>query len=236
LVVRDHVPTRAGEPRDMGSELRLALEPLLVGDGLVVSQEVEWSQVLVGWNARNHYAVRDLNYRLVVYVGEAGEGWGDALLRNYWPFRRVRLEAMTPSGIVAMAVTRSWRWWMARLEVQAWDGRQMGVIQQRWRWLRRAFDVLDPGGETLATIEGQIWHPWTYRITAKGVEVAVIRKRWSGWAKQVLTNADDFGIQFLPALTDGPMRQLLLAATLAIDLVAYDNRQRRGLLATVGDG
>jgi uncharacterized protein YxjI len=220
----------------MGPELRLALEPVLLGDGLIVRQDVEWSQVLVGWNARNHYAVRDLNHRLVLYVGETGEGWGDSLVRNFWPFRQVCLEMMTPGGIVALLVRRRWRGWMARLEVEAWDGRLLGVIQQRWRWFRRYFEVLEPSGEISATIEGGIWRPWTYPVTSReGVEVAVIRKRWSGLARQVFTNADEFGIELRPALTDARLRQMLLAATISIDLVAYEDRQERGLLATWGD-
>jgi len=219
----------------MGSELGLSLEPLLKGDGLIVRQDVEWSQVLMGWNARNHYAVRDLTYRLVLYVGETGEGWGASLARNFWPFRQVCLEMMTPGGIVALQVRRRWRWWMARLEVDAWDGRLLGVIQQRWRWFRRYFEVLEPSGEILAAIEGGIWRPWTYPVTSRGVEVAVIRKRWSGLGRQVFTNADEFGIELRPTLTDGRLRQMLLAATIAIDLVAYDDRQKRGLLARLGD-
>jgi hypothetical protein len=226
---------RPGDPREMSSELRLALEPLLTGEGLIVHQDVEWSQVLIGWNAANHYAVRDLSNRLVLYVGEAGEGWGSALARNFWPFREMRLELMTPGGIVALVVRRRWRLWLARIEVVAWDGRILGVIQQRWRWFRRQFDVLDPQGETLASIEGGFWRPWTYPVTARGVEVAVIRKRWSGLAREFFTNADEFGIELRPMLTDGCLRQMLLAATLAIDLVAYEDRQRKGLLGTLGD-
>src|SRR5579859_1827310 len=100
------------------------------------------------------------------------------------PFRQVSLEVMTPGGIQAMVVRRLWRWWMARIEVQAWDGRILGVIQQRWRWFRRQFDVVGPGGEVWATIVGGVWRPWTYPVSSGGVEVAVIRKRWSGLARE----------------------------------------------------
>jgi Scramblase len=226
----------AGDPLEMSAELRHALEPLLGSDGLIVRQQVKWPRILVGWNEASHCEVRDLSNRLVLEAVETGDGWGPAFARNFWPFREECVEVLTMGGIRALVVRRRRGRWMSRIHAEAWDGRPLGVIAPRWAVWRRAFDVLDPGGAELATIESTIWRPRTYIVTSRGAELAAIRKRWRGWARDWVATADEYGIEFRPALTDPVLRQLLLAATLAIDLVAFENpRRRRGGLAALID-
>ncbi len=214
-----------GDPRFMSLELRGALAGLLEGPGLGMYQEKEWGEILVGWETRNRYQVYGADGRPVVYIGETGEGWGHALLRNLWSSRRIRLECMTQGGVLALAMERPWTFFFARMEVQAWDGRPMGYIQQRFGLLRRTFDICTPAGVVLATVEGPFWRPWTFFVRQKGVEVATIRKKWSGLGKEMFSQADNFGVEFQPELTDPRLRQLVLAATLLMDFSYFEQRQ-----------
>jgi uncharacterized protein YxjI len=218
-----------GDARHMSLELRTSLSGLLEGPGLRVRQLKEWAEILVGWETHNRYEACDLDGRPVVYIGETGEGWGNALLRNLWPFRRIRLECMTLGGVLALAMERPWTLFFSRMEVQAWDGRALGYIQQRFGLLRRTFDLCTPAGVVLATLEGPIWKPWTFHIRQRGTEVATIRKQWSGLGTEVFSNADNFGVEFQPELTDARLRQLVLAATLLVDF-SYFERRNGGLM------
>jgi hypothetical protein len=213
-----------GDPRYMSLELRLSLAGLLEAPSLRMRQFRSTVELLVPWEARNQYEVCDENGRVSVFVGETGGGLGSALLRNFWPFHKIRLECMTPGGTLAMAVERPWTLLFARAEVWAWDGRPLGRVQQRFTLLGRKLELQTPAGVVLATVEGPWWKPWTFRVMQKGAEVAVIRKQWSGLVQEVMANADNFGLEFTPGCTDGRLRQLILAAALLVDLTYFERR------------
>lgn len=225
-----------GDPQHMSLELRLALAGLLEGPGLRVQQERELAEVVVGWKTRNRYVASDANGRPVMYVGETGDGWQASLLRNLWPFCRIRLECMTLGGTLALTVERPWSFLFTRAEVTAWDGRPLGRIQGRWSIVGRRLAILSPTGVELATLEGPYFKPWTFQVKKKGVEVAVIRKQWAGLAQEFFTEADTFGVEFKPGCTDARLRQLILAATLLVDLTYFEQQgSDTGLLSSTLD-
>jgi len=76
----------------------------------------------------------------------------------------------------------------------------------------------------LAKVKSSPLHPWTFQIDQHGNEVAIIRKKWSNLAQEMMTDADNYEVELLPALRDGKLRQLVLAAALAIDLLWFENR------------
>src|SRR5512133_1095431 len=126
-----------------------------------------------------------------------------------------------------MAVNKPFTWLFRRFDIESWDGRPMFTLQQRFTFLNRRYDVLTPGGATVATIEGPLLHPWTFHVK-KGEEVlATIRKQWGGIGLEAMTDADNFGVEMKPGLKDPRLRQMVLAATLAIDLAHFENRGRR---------
>jgi uncharacterized protein YxjI len=218
-----------GDIRYMGMEVRTALEGLLEGPGFLIRQQKEWAEILVGWETRNRYdAISLQDARFMFYIGETGEGWGSALLRNFWPFRRVELECVTQGGTRVLSLEQPWTFFFTYVEVKAWDGRLMGTIQQRFGLLHRTFDLCSPGGAVLATLEGPLWRPWTFHVKQQGEVVATIRKQWSGFGKELFTDSDNFGVEFQPSLTDARLRQLVLAATLMVDLCYFEERSSSG--------
>jgi uncharacterized protein YxjI len=215
-----------GDPKHMSEELRLSLSGLLEGPGIRVRQMRAWAEILVGWETRNRYEACDVTGRPVVYVGETGEGLGHSLLRNFWFFHRMRLECMTLGGTLALTVERPWTFFFARAEVTAWDGRPLGTIEQRLTFLGRRLAILSHTGVELATVEGPLLKPWTFQVKQRGVEVAVIRKKWGGLAREFFSQEDDFGVEFLPGCTDPRLRQLILGATLLVDVTWFEKRER----------
>jgi hypothetical protein len=59
------------------------------------------------------------------------------------------------------------------------------------------------------------------------VEVAVVRKRWSGLLQEAFTDADTFTLEFKPDCADARLRQMVLAVALLVDLTYFDNRSRK---------
>src|SRR5512146_770037 len=213
-----------GEARFMTPEIQNALDPILKGLAFTVKQIKEWGEILTGWETRNRYEVFDGEGRAFLQVGETGEGLGSLLLRNFWAFRTMTLEFMTYGGPLVMRVRKPFRLFFRRFEVESWDGRLMGVLQQRFALFQRRYEFQLPAGAVLATLEGPFWHPWTFHVMRMGAEVATIHKQWSGFLREGFTDADTFGVEISRSLTDARLRQLILAATLAIDL-SYFERQ-----------
>ncbi|MFE8596562.1 phospholipid scramblase-related protein [Archangium violaceum] len=202
-----------------------ALAPLLHQNALRVRQKKEWGEILTGFEGRNAYEVVGDDGRTLFYAGEVGGGLGLWLLRTFLKAKRpFTLELKTPSGATVLRLRRPWRFWLSTLEVEDGDGRLLGHIQQRFRFFTRAYDVLGPNGEELAHLRGPFFRPWTFVIEEGGREVGTIAKRWSGFGKELFTDADNFGVQFDGASRDARLRPLAVAATFLIDFVHFENR------------
>jgi hypothetical protein len=82
----------------------------------------------------------------------------------------------------------------------------------------KALDLMTPAGNLLAIARSSLFHPWTFHFEHQGIELAIVRKRWTNFWQETMTGADNYEIELLPALRDGKLRQMILAAVLAIDL------------------
>ncbi|HYO67549.1 MAG TPA: phospholipid scramblase-related protein [Archangium sp.] len=202
-----------------------ALAPLLHQNALRVRQKKEWGEILTGFEGRNTYEVVGDDGQTLFYAGEVGSGLGLWLLRNFFKAKRpFTMELKTPSGATVLRLRRPWRFWFSTLEVEDGEGRLLGHIQQRFRFFTRAYDVLGPNGEELAHLNGPFFRPWTFVIEEEGREVGTIAKRWSGFGKELFTDADNFGVQFDGPMRDARLRSLVVAATFLIDFVHFENR------------
>lgn len=56
--------------------------------------------------------------------------------------------------------------------------------------------------------------------------VGVIKKRWGGFLKEIYTDADTFDL-FFPKEADTQDRLLLMAATIFVDMVWFENNQMK---------
>jgi uncharacterized protein YxjI len=190
---------------------------------LRVRQTKEWGEILAGFEGRNRYQVVGDDGQTLFVAGEAGSGLGLFLLRSFLKAKRpFTMELKTPSGVTALRLRRPWRFWFSHLDVEDGDGRLLGSVQQRFSFFRRIYDVQGPNGEVLATLRGPLLRPWTFHIEQNGRDVGIIQKRWSGFGKEMFTDADNFGVTF-EDVRDGRLRTLVVAATFLIDFVHFEN-------------
>lgn len=230
-----HTP---GDPAAMNEQLRATLRALLTGTSVTIRQEVERLEALTGWETANRYTVRGPDGNIIVLAEEQGTGARHALSRNFNPFRTIELECLTLDGIVALRMVKPWTFWLRRAEVFAWNGELMGRLQERFVWFGRKLEVCTPGGEVLAELRGPWWRPWTFHVFAGEHQVGEVRKQWRGMLTEAFTDADTFELQLSPTLTSGVTRQLLLAATLLVDLLWFENRggrKRGGVLGLLAE-
>jgi uncharacterized protein YxjI len=189
---------------------------------LTVRQRKKWIEILLSFEMNNQYDVFDQTQNPVLHVREEGAGFLSFLKRVFLgPFRPFTASVTDPSGSERwMLLRRPFRFVFHRLEVHAADGTLVGAIQKKWSWVRRIYDIENGRGEVLAEVFGPLLKPWTFEIRVRGQTRGAIRKRWSGWGKELFTDADNFGVEL--ANLDRDLKMLSFAATVLIDVVHFE--------------
>lgn len=194
---------------------------------LSVRQRKRWLEILTSFDARNTYAVYDEAGNPVLNVQEQGKGFGNFLKRIFLgafrPFTS-HVEDLVGQRDV-LHLRRPFRFYFHRLEVRDTEGNHLGAIQRRWTWFRRKYTVEGAQGQEVATLFGPFWRPWTFKILLPGQkeEVGLVQKKWSGLAKELFTQADNFWIAF-ENVQDPHLRALLFSSTVLIDVVHFENK------------
>jgi uncharacterized protein YxjI len=189
---------------------------------LTVRQRKSWTEILLSLEMKNQYDVYDQGQRPVLHVREEGSGILSLLKRIFLgPARPFTASVTEPGGLETfLSLHRPFRFIFHRLEVRRADGTPLGAIQKRWSWVRRIYDVEDARGRVVAELFGPLLKPWTFEIRVRGQERGAIRKRWGGLAKEIFTDADNFGVEL--ANLDGDLKVLAFAATVLVDVVHFE--------------
>jgi uncharacterized protein YxjI len=125
----------------------------------------------------------------------------------------------TPSGERVLEVKRGVALFLSKVEVLDGRGALLGRFEQKLFSIGGRFDVLDPHGATLCTLQGK-FTAWEFRFFSPSKDYAVVTKKWAGAGKELFTSADDYIVQIKDAVApDDPVRPLILAAVIVVDMV-----------------
>lgn len=190
---------------------------------LTVRQQKRWLEILTSFEVKNTYDVFDEQGAAALRVREQGSGFLSLLKRIFLgpmrPFRVLVTDAS--SGQSLLDLHRPFRFIFHRLEVRTPDGALLGAIQKKWSWVRRIYHVESGAGHKLAELFGPLLKPWTFELRVDDRVQGLVQKRWSGLAKEMFTDADNFGID-LAAVTDPRLKVLAFAAVVLIDVVHFE--------------
>lgn len=115
-------------------------------------------------------------------------------------------------------------------------GMGLGSIQDRLNSAVEGLDKigharfgLEADGQRLGSIHAEDTSAWDFSVKdPTGTEIARITKTWAGWAKERFTKADNYVVLMHRPL-DEPLRSLVIAAALAIDVELKERgKQTRG--------
>jgi hypothetical protein len=214
------------------------LDSLLDAQRLLIRQVKEWSEILIGYEARNRYEVQDETGRVVARVAEEGSGLGRWLGRQFLgAARRATLHVLDGGGGEIARMEKPFRWYFQ--EVVLWEnGLPVGKVVRRFSLFVDRFVVLATDGRELVFIERGFWDHFrfrgTFRVMRDDLEVARIRKEWRGILAEAFTDADLFGIEFVMPAIPAAVKKLLFAATFLVDFTCFENNQRRGIGVSIG--
>ncbi len=143
-------------------------------------------------------------------------------------FRFTDLKRMTPFNMViksprggkVLTVQRGTTFFMSHVTVLDEHEQVVGKFKQKFFSIGGKFEVLDANDRPLCMLRGH-WTSWDFKfVSHDGKEFAAVTKKWNGLGKELFTTADNYILQIsseVPA--DHPLRKLILAAVMCIDLV-----------------
>lgn len=192
---------------------------------LIVRQRRELFE-LVGFETRNKYEIHDERGELIGFCAEQQKNLFGMVMRHFFGhWRRFDLHFFDEQRREVLLATHPFRFFFQCLEVRSPEGVLIGVLQQRFGILRKKFDLFDSQGRRLMRMRSGFFQFWTFPFFRGVTEVAVIRKKWSGFLKEAFLDADNFQIHFSGGSTLGETeRALILAAGIFIDLQYFERK------------
>jgi uncharacterized protein YxjI len=175
------------------------------------------------FKAANSFDIIDPDTKqIVLQCREEGLGFFTKMFRftDYKRMTPFNMEIKTPEGQKILTVRRGVSIFLSNVEVLDERDSVIGKFKQKFFSIGGRFQVLDASERPLCMLKGK-WTSWDFKfISNDGKEFATVTKKWSGLGKELFTSADNYILQIsseVPA--DHPLRMLILAAVMCIDLV-----------------
>lgn len=207
------------------------LEYLMTIDQLLVKQKVELLEAFTGFETNNKFSIKNSLGQKVYFAAEDN----DCCTRNCCgPARPFDMRIFDNYKNEVIHLNRPlacdkccFPCCLQSLEVSAPPGNVIGSVEQEWSICSPSFKINNERGETMLRIEGPFC---TFSmcgdvefnvVSLTGENVGKISKQWSGFAREIFTDADFFGINF-PMDLDVRMKAVLLGATFLIDAMFFE--------------
>jgi uncharacterized protein YxjI len=175
------------------------------------------------FKAANSFDIIDPDTKqIVLQCREEGLGFFTKMFRftDYKRMTPFNMEIKTPEGQKILTVRRGVSIFLSNVEVLGERDSVIGKFKQKFFSIGGRFQVLDASERPLCMLKGK-WTSWDFKFVSNdGKEFATVTKKWSGLGKELFTSADNYILQIsseVPA--DHPLRMLILAAVMCIDLV-----------------
>lgn len=194
---------------------------------ILVQQKKEWGEILVGFESRNKFELRDEDGRPIGLAAEESGGFGAMLGRQVLGHcRKATIHIYDNEGTPLGRGEKPFRWFFQRMEVFEGD-RRLGAVERRFTWLSRRLVVENAAGEEVMEIVGPmlLLGRGTFRLLFQGQEVGRIQKKWGGLLREAFSDADTFGVECEPTVPV-ELRKILLVATFLIDFTYFENNNR----------
>lgn len=147
---------------------------------------------------------------------------GFTKLLRFTDYKRMtpfHIEIREPNGKTLIEVKRGLSLFLSDVEVSDGGGNVIGSFKQKFLSIGGKFDVFANDGSVLCSLKGK-WTGWDFSFGRDGVEFGHVSKQWSGFGKELFTSADNYMLTIDPSLeTDHPLRKLIVAAVMCIDMV-----------------
>ena len=222
VTAQANVPVRDVTPEKIAKDLASAgVAPGAVAGGghlftepiLVVNQKAKIIEL------NNEYAISDQHGTQIGAVRQVGQSAAKKALRfvaSVDQFLTHKLQVVDHNHQVVLQLTRPAKVMKSKVVVQDGAGNEIGQIVQENMIGKIRFGLVS-GGQRVGSINGENWRAWNWSIQdASGTDVGRITKTFSGLARAMFTQADNYVVQIHRPL-DEPLRSLVVAAAMGVD-------------------
>ena len=174
------------------------------------------------FKAANNYDILDPETgQPILYCREPNLGMFTKIFRftDYKRMTPFEIQIQDLNGRPIITIKRGISLFVSKVEVFDDSNEKIGSFKQKLFSLGGAFTVLSPSEEPLCQLKGK-WTSWEFRFLAGDNELGKVTKKWAGLGKELFTSADNYVLQISEDVPpDQPVRQLIMAAVLCIDMV-----------------
>lgn len=222
------------QPPEGVSNCPPGLEYLTMVDQILIQQKVELVEALVGFETNNKYEICNTMGQRVYYAAEE-TGCCSRLICG--AIRPYTMRIMDNYGQEVIHLHRSLRcescWCpccLQKVKVESPPGNTIGYVRQGWSLCRPVFKIEDANGDTKIRVQGpcitcnMCMADVIFEVFSEDGEhqIGEIRKAWSGFVKELFSDADNFGVSF-PMDLDVHFKALLLGAVFLIDFMYFES-------------
>uniref|UniRef100_UPI00398F77E6 phospholipid scramblase 2-like n=1 Tax=Pristiophorus japonicus TaxID=55135 RepID=UPI00398F77E6 len=219
------------------------LEYLSQIDQVLIHQKVELVEALFRFETKNKYVIKNSMGQKIYSAKEKS----DCCTRNCCgSLRYFHMKLMDNDDREVIHLVRPFKcvscWFpccLQELEVQSPPGTTIGYVKQTWHPFLPKFSIQNVERATVLRIVGPCFAcnccgdiAFEVKPPDESRNIGRISKQWSGLAKEALTDADNFGVQF-PMNLDVKMKAALLGACFLIDFMFFEraksSKQRAGV-------
>jgi uncharacterized protein YxjI len=172
--------------------------------------------------AANNFDIHDPETgQVIMHCREPSLGFFTKLLRftDYKSMTPFDVQIRLPNGTPVVRIKRGVSIWLSRVEVTDANNQLIGTFKQKFFSIGGKFDLLDAQENVTCQLKGNLIG-WNFRFVRDDIELAHVAKKWSGIGKEFFTSADNYVLEINPAVgEDMPLRKLILAAVMCIDMV-----------------
>ncbi len=145
-----------------------------------------------------------------------------------------------PDDSLVFTLRRGWYIFRSRVEIRDAMGQLVGYFKSKFFTISGGFHVYDKDDKYFAHVKGSMFGFNYQFLTEDGkVELGQVSKKLgglAGLAREVFFSADNYYLEVSPELAEQPMaKMMLLAATLAVDLIYKSESGGGGGIGDVGE-
>ena len=174
---------------------------------LIITRPVEWGTVLLGFEQANRYTVYDEAGEIVAHLLEEEGSLGRAVGRQLFKTRRsFTATVLNPAGDqVIFRLRRPMYLISSTMYIEDGSGERVGEVQQSWHLWRRRYELF-MGQRQFAAIDGGFL-AWEFEVKdERGGTLALIDRNFSGFGKELFTDAGRYAVHFGGSATEAAHR------------------------------
>ena len=192
---------QAHEPRAVALT-DASLAPVFGNSALVVTRELEWGTLVLGFEQANRYTIRNADGAVVAYLAEETNSLASAISRQLLRRRRPFVATLlNPAGDVIFRVRRPLYVINSSTIVEDSFGAQVGEIRAVWHLYKRQYDLFLHDTQFGAVRSGLL--AWEFEMKDEdGLSIARVDRNFTGFARELFTDFGHYAVHFGAALQD----------------------------------